>query len=127
MASLRSWSFIGARIRLTILSVVLLALRCRRARAGFSPRCARDGQWPFVRADGLPQLPRRQPRALDEAREPRPDDIRVHGRLADPRAESTVSPGDDLFAAHESRLAGDPLGDPLLMLDQVRRPVDYVR
>src|SRR5687767_15212450 len=72
----------------------------------------------------LPELVRGEPRALCQTGQLRPDDVGVHGRLADPGAEPAIGPGDDVLATDQPRVAADPLGDQLRVLDEVRRRIE---
>src|SRR5262245_26952055 len=76
---------------------------------------------------GLPELPRRAARAFGHAGELRPGDVRIDGRLADPRTEAAIGSSDDVLAADQTRVAADALGDQVRMLDEVGRRVEHAR
>src|SRR5262245_43595043 len=65
-----------------------------------------------------PQLLARDPRAVDERLELRPDDARVHFLRAGKRGEAAIGACDHVLAPHDLGVTPDPLRNQLRMLDQ---------
>src|SRR5262249_6643230 len=78
-------------------------------------------------ASRAPQPLRRQPRPLGEHTEFLPHDARMHARGREALREAAVNASDDILASHDLRVAQDPLGHQLRVLDAVRRVRDNTR
>src|SRR5215813_4703650 len=68
-----------------------------------------------------------QPRPFRQHPELLPHDARVHARSREALGKSTIDAGDDVLASDQPRVAHDPLGHQLRMLDAVRRVGDDAR
>src|SRR6266849_4139231 len=72
-----------------------------------------------------PELLRGYPRAFRHRHHLRPYHVRIHGRLAYPGAVAAVASRDDVLAADQLRVAPDPLGDELRVLDEIGFRLDH--
>src|SRR5215469_10641489 len=90
-------------------------------------RGARRVARPMRSASMLPELARGDARAFGHRSHLGPNDVRIHGRLADPGAEAAVAAAHHVLPAHELRVATYPLRDELWMLDEVRFRLDHTR
>src|SRR4030095_10295099 len=96
----------------------MLELTCPRSTA-FSSSMATDSF--------LPEALGGQARPLGEHAKLLPHDARVHARGRESLREAAVDPGDDVLAADQPRVAQDPLGHQLRVLDAIRRVGDNAR
>src|ERR1700722_17245562 len=74
-----------------------------------------------------PESLARQAGALRQRSEFRPDDVRIDGGLTNPGAVTAIASGDDIFAADQFGVIGDPVRDHFGMFDEIRLRLDDAR